>query len=495
MNFYGDNFRWFIGSVAGTDDPITMGRVQVRIFGIHQDDFQQIPDDKLPFAQVLAPINSLGNPLGLKFGDRVFGIFLDGKNSQMPLVMGHLPHTEPFTSLAGNTSDSTLNYMATGSTTDPHSEFDAVDNNQEESRADEPENATIRNPQYPHNKVTSTTSGHVIEIDDTPEFERLHFYHKTGTNIEMQPNGDMVIHTRNDGSLYEAISGQQKSYVKGDKELFCEGDYTMTIFGNLNIQVQESVVINGKKIDLNSTAVTLKGRVHYDAPTPYDENVQPVNTEEFNDVPDAPDNPEQVEGPASEGGTYPELSPKTCGQIPTKNPYDIAKELHDLGGWKETTTNKNIESLWKEIGYEKSAKSFTRNRTAWCATFVGATLKRSGAKYIQTASSQAYNNYGESVDGIDNIKQGDIVVFHRNGVNSGKGHVGIATGRVKDGKIEIIGGNQGNNLTTKYYPISNPRKGWGLKSIRRAVSCSDGSTVPDAGTVAYQATGEGGSVV
>ena len=311
----------------------------------------------------------------------------------------------------------------------------------------------------------------------------------------MQPNGDMVIHTRNDGSLYEAISGQQKSYVKGDKELFCEGDYTMTIFGNLNIQVQESVVINGKKIDLNSTAVTLKGRVHYDAPTPYDENVQPVNTEEFNDVPDAPDNPEQVEGPASEGGTYPELSPKTCGQIPTKNPYDIAKELHDLGGWKETTTNKNIESLWKEIGYEKSAKSFTRNRTAWCATFVGATLKRSGAKYIQTASSQAYNNYGESVDGIDNIKQGDIVVFHRNGVNSGKGHVGIATGRVKDGKIEIIGGNQGNNLTTKYYPISNPRKGWGLKSIRRAVSCSDGSTVPDAGTVAYQATGEGGSVV
>ena len=64
------------------------------------------------------------------------------------------------------------------------------------------------------------------------------------------------------------------------------------------------------------------------------------------------------------------------------------------GGWKETGSNPKIKFLWDEIGYNGSQYA---DRTAWCAVFAGAVLKRSGNKYIQTASSQAYSQYGTEV--------------------------------------------------------------------------------------------------
>ena len=59
-NFYGDNIRWFMGIVKDLKDPIKMGRVRVRIFGVHSEDQQEIPDDKLPWAQVMAPVTEGG---------------------------------------------------------------------------------------------------------------------------------------------------------------------------------------------------------------------------------------------------------------------------------------------------------------------------------------------------------------------------------------------------------------------------------------------------
>ena len=111
-NFYGDNIRWFMGIVKDLKDPIKMGRVRVRIFGVHSEDQQEIPDDKLPWAQVMAPVteggvNNQGNFLGIQTGARVFGIFLDGKNSQMPLVFGSIPHSETYTSENGKVESRT----------------------------------------------------------------------------------------------------------------------------------------------------------------------------------------------------------------------------------------------------------------------------------------------------------------------------------------------------------------------------------------------------
>lgn len=45
---------------------------------------------------------------------------------------------------------------------------------------------------YPYNHVYESESGHVIEIDDTPNAQRLHWYHRSGTFKEIHPDGIQV---------------------------------------------------------------------------------------------------------------------------------------------------------------------------------------------------------------------------------------------------------------------------------------------------------------
>jgi hypothetical protein len=42
---------------------------------------------------------------------------------------------------------------------------------------------------YPYNHVYESESGHVIEVDDTPGAERLHWYHRSGSFKEIHPSG------------------------------------------------------------------------------------------------------------------------------------------------------------------------------------------------------------------------------------------------------------------------------------------------------------------
>ena len=96
-DFYGDITRWFIGVVKNVNDPLKLGRVRVRIRGIH--DSIEIKDYELPWAQVLVPTtedgsSGLGTTPNLREQAQVFGLFLDGKNSQLPLILGSIPKFE-----------------------------------------------------------------------------------------------------------------------------------------------------------------------------------------------------------------------------------------------------------------------------------------------------------------------------------------------------------------------------------------------------------------
>ena len=96
-NYYGDETRWFIGSVVQvSNDPEELGRVKVRIYGVHPEDEALVSIDDLPWASVVIPsteagTSGFGGLTGLKPSAQVFGIFLDGKNSQLPLVLGSIP--------------------------------------------------------------------------------------------------------------------------------------------------------------------------------------------------------------------------------------------------------------------------------------------------------------------------------------------------------------------------------------------------------------------
>ena len=97
--FYGDTLRWFIGIVESNSDPLHVGRCRVRIYGVHNDDVDAVPESALPWASCLVPttedgVSGLGRSPGLKPGAMVFGFFMDGQLSQQPVIMGSIPRIE-----------------------------------------------------------------------------------------------------------------------------------------------------------------------------------------------------------------------------------------------------------------------------------------------------------------------------------------------------------------------------------------------------------------
>jgi len=75
---------------------------------------------------------------------------------------------------------------------------------------------------YPFNHVYESESGHLIEIDDTPSKERLHWYHRSGTFTEFHPKGirtDFVT-----GHHYHMVHGNAESIIRGRQKRIIEGD-------------------------------------------------------------------------------------------------------------------------------------------------------------------------------------------------------------------------------------------------------------------------------
>ena len=101
-NFIGrDGFRWWIGQVAQDSAQGNQNqgggwgnRVKVRILGYHPYSTVELPDEDLPWANVLlSPTDgsggaNRGKTVRLSPADTVFGFFLDGDNAQVPVVVG-----------------------------------------------------------------------------------------------------------------------------------------------------------------------------------------------------------------------------------------------------------------------------------------------------------------------------------------------------------------------------------------------------------------------
>lgn len=96
---------------------------------------------------------------------------------------------------------------------------------------------TTYNPQYPYNKVMTTESGHVLEVDDTPGASRLRLYHKSGSYVEISDDGRIV--SKCVGSAYEV--------VQNDHSMMVSGSCTMTVNGNVNMNVNGNMTqkVNG----------------------------------------------------------------------------------------------------------------------------------------------------------------------------------------------------------------------------------------------------------
>jgi hypothetical protein len=107
------------------------------------------------------------------------------------------------------------------------------------------EPATPYDAQYPYNKVTQTESGHVVEFDDTPGAERIHVFHRSGSSVEMHPDGKVVCKLLGGGFIMAEADLQVS--VKGVCHVSVDGDANIYAKGLLNLQAEEGVNVNTKK--------------------------------------------------------------------------------------------------------------------------------------------------------------------------------------------------------------------------------------------------------
>lgn len=267
-SFYGDQNRWFIGEVVNVkDDALKMGRVQVRVYGIHTGDENDIPEKELPWAQVMAPItqggtgntdntNGVGNFLGLLPGARVVGFFLDGENSQAPLIMGTIPKYEE-----ASEGGSNINPLAKGEQTYPYDPKGG-------DCFSEPEDPYAA--EYPYNKVYETESGHLKEYDDTPGAERIREKHKSGTFYQMNPDGSYI--TRVVKDRYSVIIGDDFLKIEGEWKI-CLDTFTveareinMTASESMSLVSDGTMSITSPAGDAVINGVSLVNHTHLDNP-------------------------------------------------------------------------------------------------------------------------------------------------------------------------------------------------------------------------------------
>lgn len=88
-------FIWWMGVVENRVDPEFLGRCQVRIYGRHSKDVNEVPTKNLKWAHPIIPLgqNSVSSP---QEGTLVFGFFADGETAEHPIMLGTVPHIPDF---------------------------------------------------------------------------------------------------------------------------------------------------------------------------------------------------------------------------------------------------------------------------------------------------------------------------------------------------------------------------------------------------------------
>ena len=304
-NFMGkDGFQWFVGVVEDRQDPKHLGRVRVRCLGYHTEDLIKLPTIDLPWAHPMNPITSatvsgIGQtPLGVVEGTWVVGFFTDGPDAQMPMIMGTLPGvpaTLPTKDsvkgfqdyINGNYpkyAETDVNRLAVNNTEKPHlslvsrkadvdlavgtaqidgivegvAPIDADLDEDNGGKWDEP--ITPYNATYPRNHVYESEGGHLREMDDTPNAERIHERHNSGSGYEIGPDGSKVTRIKKDN--YTIVTNDDYCHIQGiarsttDKGLRVRVNAKGEAGNNYNIEVGQgsnvNVEVNGGNINLTT---------------------------------------------------------------------------------------------------------------------------------------------------------------------------------------------------------------------------------------------------
>jgi hypothetical protein len=260
------NLIWFMGIVEDNNDPQGMGRVKVRCFGFHTEDKTLLPTDDLPWAYIISGNFSAAVTIP-QLNSWAWGFFLDGKYAQQPMLTGTMlgMPTVPTFPADGYSAEAgvvlpcdlfqpDISRLARNENIDQTSVavkditratgIESADG-QGWSQPESPYAA-----QYPYNYVHETKAGHVFELDDTPGAERVNLYHTSGSFVEMDAAGTMVI--KSGRNMYMVIEADGKISIDGDYSvtaagsisMYAKNDMTLQVDGNLKTNVHGNYELN-----------------------------------------------------------------------------------------------------------------------------------------------------------------------------------------------------------------------------------------------------------
>ena len=97
---------------------------------------------------------------------------------------------------------------------------------------------------YPFNHVYESESGHLVEIDDTPTKERLHWFHRSGTFTEFHPKGMRVDRTM--AHHYDMVSGNKNTITMGEENRITGNDSVLSVGGKYTLAASKDIRIRSE---------------------------------------------------------------------------------------------------------------------------------------------------------------------------------------------------------------------------------------------------------
>ena len=338
MAFLGiSEFKHFVGVVEDRFDPEKLGRLRVRVLGIHTADKNKIATADLPWASVVLPTTSAGisglgqSPSFIVEGAWVWGYFRDGDSlMQEMVIVGTLPGKP---AELGNTDggfyDPNFRLDADGQPTNisvypkemgepdtnrlavnnpekqhgsyvarvlrrtvlnqniPTADFDEVGSNIAASDTDNwSQPAITYNAVYPYNHVFESESGHIKEYDDSFTIDkdgirtnhyRIYEQHASGTSYEIDTAGNRI--DLNMASYFNITNKDNKHYIKGNSDVTIDGRHKVfinksgTADNNYDIQVGPNANVNIQVDNGNLNVVTKTGQFNFDVGSDMNVNV------------------------------------------------------------------------------------------------------------------------------------------------------------------------------------------------------------------------------
>lgn len=219
------------GIIEDNNDPKKIGRVKVRVYGVHSDDVNMLPTNTLPWSEIIHGSSLSGSGIGMSAvpnkGTMVWVLF-ENNNINVPVVIGAVSgiHDKASSKKAFSDIDGVIPVSSRLNESDinrltrnekiSETIHGTINNNLKSTSAvgrtiSEPA-STSNNTVYPNNRVYEDLSGNVVEVDSTAGNSRIRVYHSSGARIEFDKDGNIIV--KGLKNSYNLIAGDLSEYIE-----------------------------------------------------------------------------------------------------------------------------------------------------------------------------------------------------------------------------------------------------------------------------------------